>query len=507
MPLRFYNTLSRSLEEFVPSGEGVGVYACGPTVYRPPHIGNFRTFVFNDILHRYLEWKGFAVRFVMNLTDVEDKIIADAAQRGVTIDEVTAPQVDAFRTDLDRLGIRPVDSYPRATEHIPQMVALIERLIANGHAYQRDGSIYFAIGSFPAYGRLSRIELVDTRSGAGLAARAIDTDEYEKEDARDFALWKGAKDADRAAGAAWPTPWGDGRPGWHIECSAMSMAELGETFDIHTGGEDLVFPHHEDEIAQSEGATGRPFVRYWLHVKHLLVNGEKMSKSKKNDFTIGQLIGMGHGAAAIRYILIGAQYRKELNFSFAGLEDARNALQRLLDFDRRLDETVPVARGPSAGTPAGGRTAAAPGHRTAGAGAGETADALTTIAARALRRFEDALDDDLNTPAALAALFDFVRESNAALDRAGRFVAVDEVEAARAAFDRMDDVFGIVALAKRDAGNVEEGFARWVEDRIAARTDARGRRDFAAADRIRDELAAAGVTVEDTPTGVRWKRR
>lgn len=494
MPLRFYNTLTRSLDEFVPADRGrVGIYACGPTVYRAPHIGNFRTFVFNDLLHRYLEWKGCGVRFVMNLTDVEDKIIADAVERGISIDEVTAPQIEAFRRDLARLGIRPADVYPRATEHIPHMVALIEKLIANGHAYERDGSIYFAINSFPGYGKLSRIELAETRAGAGLASRAIDADEYDKEDARDFALWKGAKESDRAVGAAWPTPWGDGRPGWHIECSAMSMAELGETFDIHTGGEDLVFPHHEDEIAQSEGATGRPFVRYWLHVKHLLVNAEKMSKSKKNDFTIDQLVQMGHSPAAIRFILLGAQYRKELNFSFPGLEDAGNALQRLLDFDRRLQET--------ADDPA----AAALPHAASADGASRSAS-LSDIAANALTSFEAAMDDDLNTPAALAALFDFVRESNAALDRAGADVDATGLQAARGALERIDDVLGVIGLAKQDAESVEEGFARWVEDRIAARTAARGRRDFAAADRIRDELAAAGVVVEDTPRGARWKK-
>ena len=281
MPLRFYNTLTRRVEDFQPvTGRQVGVYACGPTVYRPPHVGNYRTFIFNDLLHRYLEWKQYDVKFVMNLTDVEDKIIEEAHQRGVKINDVTAPVTEAFLADLASLAILPVDVHPRATEKIQEMIDLIATLIERGHAYEIDGSVYFAIGSFPGYGKLARIELQDVRSGAGLQTRerGIDADEYEKEDARDFALWKAAKDIDRAAGAAWQTPWGDGRPGWHIECSAMSMAELGQTFDIHTGGEDLIFPHHEDEIAQSEGATGQPFVRYWLHVKHLLVNGEKMSK-------------------------------------------------------------------------------------------------------------------------------------------------------------------------------------------------------------------------------------
>jgi cysteinyl-tRNA synthetase len=481
MALRLYNTLSRSLEEFTPLEPGrATVYACGPTVYRAPHIGNFRTFLFNDVLHRYLEWKGLTVKFVMNLTDVEDKIIDAAAAEGVSIEAVTGPQIEAFFADLTTLGIRPADAFPRATRHIPEMVELVRRLVDRGHAYVRDGSVYFDISSFPTYGRLSRLELVETRAGAGLASRrAIDADEYGKEDARDFALWKATRDADRRAGASWQTPWGDGRPGWHIECSAMSMAELGETFDIHTGGEDLVFPHHEDEIAQSEGATGSPFVRYWLHVTHLKVNGEKMSKSKRNDFTIGQLLDMGHAPSSIRFLLLQAHYRKELNFSFDGLRDAKTSVQRLLDFHRRLDEASTQDAAPDSG--------------------------LQGIAADALAAFEEALDDDLNTPNAFAALFPFVRDVNAALDRAPA-VSPADLDAARRALARMDDVLGILVLAAAEARNVDGSFAHWVERLVSERQHARGRRDFAAADAIRDELAAAGVVVEDTPAGPRWKR-
>jgi len=481
MALRLYNTLSRSLEEFVPLEPGrASVYACGPTVYRPPHIGNFRTFLFNDVLHRYLEWKGFAVKFVMNLTDVEDKIIDAAAADGVSIDAITEPQIEAFFSDLKTLGIQPADAFPRATRHIPEMVDLVKRLVERGHAYVRDGSVYFDISSFPEYGKLSRLELVETRAGAGLASRrAIDADEYGKEDARDFALWKATRDADRRAGAAWETPWGEGRPGWHIECSAMSMAELGETFDIHTGGEDLVFPHHEDEIAQSEGATGRPFVRYWLHVTHLKVNGEKMSKSKRNDFTIRQLIDMGHAPSAIRFLLLQAHYRKELNFSFDGLKDAKTAVQRLLDFHNRLEATTADDGAPDSG--------------------------LQRVAADALAAFEEALDDDLNTPNAFAALFPFVRDVNAALDRSPAISSAD-LDAVRNALRRMDDVLGVISLAVAEASNVDDSFAHWVEHLIAERQHARGRRDFAAADAIRDELAAAGVIVEDTPAGPRWKK-
>ena len=482
MPLRFYNTLTRELETFTPGSEVVGIYACGPTVYRPPHIGNFRTFVFNDLLHRYLEWKGQRVKFVMNLTDVEDKIILEAAGQGAAIDAVTAPMIDAFFADLQTLGVQPADVNPRATEHITHMVELIETLVQRGHAYTTDdGSVYFDISSFPRYGRLARIETQAIRAGAGLATRAggIDADEYDKADARDFALWKGAKDVDTQVGAAWPTPWGHGRPGWHIECSAMSMAALGTTFDIHTGGEDLIFPHHEDEIAQSEAATGQPFVRYWLHVKHLLVNGEKMSKSKGNDFTIRQLLERGYTASSIRYLLVSAQYRKELNFSFDGLDTARTTIQRLLAFEQRLATTA--------------TTPDAPHSR------------LHEIAAHALREFEAGLDDDLNTPNALAALFNFLRESNAELDRA---IPVDAtaIAAARNALARMDQVLGVLELARAEQTTLDDDLVSWVEERIQLRQDARARRDFAASDRIRDELADRGVAVEDTPQGPRWKR-
>ncbi|MCI0437001.1 MAG: cysteine--tRNA ligase [Gemmatimonadetes bacterium] len=481
MALRFFNTLTRRVEPFEPLQPGrVLVYACGPTVYRPPHIGNYRTFVFNDVLHRYLEWKGCAVRFVMNLTDVEDKIIDAAGKAGVRVGEITAPQIHAFFEDLERLGIRPADEYPRATNFMPEMIALIGRLLERGHAYTQNGSVYFDISSFPPYGRLNRLELVETRPGAGLAGRrsAVDADEYEKEDARDFALWKAAKAVDRETGATWPTPWGEGRPGWHIECSAMSMKLLGESFDIHTGGEDLIFPHHEDEIAQSEAATGKPFVKTWLHVTHLKVNGEKMSKSLGNDFTIGDLLERGYRPAEMRLLMLQAHYRKELNFSFDGLAQARTAVGRIADLDRRLNETTAEAAAPESG--------------------------LSGIASSALEAFEQALDDDLNTPNALAVLFPFINVVNAALDRSARVHAGDLV-AARHALDRMDAVLGILDLVERDDA-VDPAFAGWVDDLLAQRAAARGRRDFAAADRIRAELAAAGVVVDDTPGGVRWKR-
>ena len=474
MALQFHNTLTRSLEVFEPLDEGrVRMYACGPTVYQLPHIGNYRTFLFNDLLHRYLEWKGFEVRFVMNLTDVDDKIIERARESGTTIREYVGPFVDGFLSEMETLGARPADVYPRATGSLDSMRRLVARLLENAHAYRtEDGSVYYDISSFEGYGRLSRIPLDEIRPGERVAS-----DEYEKADARDFALWKGAKDVDRQVDAVWDAPWGEGRPGWHLECSAMSMAELGDTFDIHTGGEDLVFPHHEDEIAQSEGATGQPFVRYWLHARHLMMETEKMSKSLGNVVRLGDVLDAGYAPAAIRYLLLSAHYRKELSFSYAGLDDARNAVRRLVDFRDRLDSAPAEDR--AAGTD------------------------LPAIADRALAAFEAGLDDDLNAPAGLGALFTFVRETNAALDRAGA-VPPPELERARSALASMDDVLGVLELADRDAGPGEE-LAAWVEEKLAQRQQARKDRDFARADAIRDELVEAGVVVEDTPQGPRWK--
>jgi len=475
MALHFYNTLTRSLQPFHPIEPGTArVYACGPTVYQLPHVGNYRAFVFNDLLHRYLEWKGYRVTFVMNLTDVDDKTIAGAKARNVSLEEFTQPVIDDFFAELDRLGIARADAYPRATRHIDQMVALIQKLVDRGHAYAVQGSVYFDISSFPQYGKLSRIDPSEMRKGERVAA-----DEYEKGDVRDFALWKAAKDIDHEVGAVWDTPWGEGRPGWHIECSAMSMAQLGPTFDIHTGGEDLIFPHHEDEIAQSEAATGKPFVNYWLHVKHLLVNGEKMSKSKGNVYTLDDLQEQGFSTAAVRYLLLSAHYRHELNFTFNGLKDAQAALRRAVDFHDRLLETKTEDDAPAAGI-----------------------DALATTARQ---NFETALDDDLNVPAALAALFTFIRETNAALDKAER-PNTAEVRRAIETIESFDSVLNVMNLARAHARSVEARLADWVEAKLAQRQEARARRDFDTADRIRDELTAAGIIIEDTPSGPRWKK-
>jgi cysteinyl-tRNA synthetase len=475
MTLKLFNTLSRSLEDFEPQVPGkVLVYGCGPTIYDYPHIGNFRTFVAFDLLHRYLEWSGYEVRLVTNLTDVDDKTIKGALKEGVSIREYTTPFGEAFLEDSRALGIRPSDLYPRATDYVEGMVEFVERLEAKGLAYQaEDGSVYFSIAAFPDYGRLSRVDPEAVKPGARVAQ-----DEYAKEDVRDFALWKAAKEEDEATGAAWDSPWGRGRPGWHLECSVMSIAELGETLDIHLGGEDLIFPHHEDEIAQSEGATGKPFVRYWLHVKHLLMEGQKMSKSIGNTVSVGELMARGHDPAAIRHQLLSAQYRRELNFTRSGLEASRQAVQRLVDFEARLAST-PVAEGAE---PSG----------------------VALSAQRALQKFKEGMDDDLNSAEGLAALFVFVNEVNAELDRLGGSLEPAERDAAVHALESMDDVLGILELA-REARSVDEATEEWILDQVRQRTEAREARDFALADAIRDQLLDRGVVLEDSAEGTRWK--
>jgi cysteinyl-tRNA synthetase len=479
MPLQFYNTLTRRLEEFVPLREGrVGMYTCGPTIYAPPHIGNLRTFFFADVLHRYLEYRGYEVRFVMNLTDVDDKTIRGANQKGVPLGEYTEPFADILFDNFRTLGIAPADVYPRATHYVDGMIDLIRRLEERGIAYPVEGSVYFDISKFPGYGKLSKVDLDAGRQGERVAA-----DEYEKGDARDFALWKAAKPEDEAVGAVWDTPWGRGRPGWHIECSVMSMQELGETFDIHCGGVDLTFPHHEDEIAQSEGATGREFVRYWLHGEFLQMDGEKMAKSVGNVANLQDLVGQGVRPSSIRYLFLTAHYRSKLNFSMEGLAAASEAVRRVRDTRNRLREH-PAVLHPGA----------------------DDVPVLHRAADAALAKFAEAMDDDLNTSVALAALHTFVPEVNARLDGLGaRPVSEAERDAALAVFERIDSVFMFVALADRE-DVVDPELAAWVEARIEARQAARKARDFARSDAIRDELAARGIVVEDTPQGPRWKK-
>jgi cysteinyl-tRNA synthetase len=475
MTLKLYNTLSRSIETFEPLVPGKAlIYGCGPTIYDYPHIGNFRTFVAFDLLHRYLEWSGYDVRFVNNLTDVDDKTINGALEAGITIKEYTVPYGEAFLEDSAALGIRPADLYPRATDYVEAMVEFVQRLEEKGLAYKADdGSVYFSIGEFPHYGRLSRIDPDSVKTGA-----RVSMDEYAKEDVRDFALWKAAKPEDEAAGAAWDSPWGRGRPGWHLECSVMSIAELGETLDIHLGGEDLIFPHHEDEIAQSEGATGKTFVRYWLHVKHLRLEGQKMSKSIGNTVTVGDLVSRGYEPAAIRHQLLSAQYRSELNFTMEGLKGSSSAIQRLIDFQARVTD-LPVSEDSE-----------------------ETR--IPEFSEAALIRFREAMDDDLNAAEAMAALFVFVTEVNAELDRIDRPVSPRDRDDALGLLDSIDRVLGLLELG-RAARGVDETTEEWIEEQIQLREDARRDRDFAAADAIRDALAERHVVLEDSAEGTRWK--
>ncbi|HEU0302766.1 MAG TPA: cysteine--tRNA ligase, partial [Longimicrobium sp.] len=469
MPLRFYNTLTRREEEFVPIEEGkVGMYTCGPTVYAPPHIGNLRTFFFSDLVRKYLEYRGYQVRFVMNLTDVDDKTIRGAVREGVSLRDYTEPFIESLYLDFDRLGIRRADLHPRATHYVDGMVDIIRRLEERGLAYVAEGSVYYDISEFADYGKLSKVDVSAGRRGERVAA-----DEYDKDDVRDFVLWKAVKPEDEQVGAAWDTPWGRGRPGWHIECSAMSMQELGETFDIHAGGVDLIFPHHEDEIAQSEGATGRPFVRYWLHGEFLLLEGDKMAKSTGNIFNLQDLVDRGVRPSSIRYLFLTAHYRSKLNFTFGGLDAAAEAVRRIRDARDRLREH-PAARDPDPmDTPV-----------------------LHPAADEALAAFTAAMDQDLNSSVALAALHELVNRVNARLHELGdRPVSHAERDAALRAMERIDSVFGFVALA--DGENVVDAdLAGWVEERIAARQAARQARAFAAADAIRGEIAARGVVIE-----------
>ena len=475
MGLRFHNTQSRQLEAFEPRDPArVGVYGCGPTVYGHAHIGNFRTFLFYDLVHRYLEWRGYGVHFVMNFTDVDDKTITAAQRERKSLSEYTAPYVEAILDEARILGVRTFDAYPRATRYIDRMIELVSDLLQKDLAYTTpDGSVFFDISAFPDYGKLSGKKLDEVRTGERVA-----DDDYGKEDVRDFALWKGVKEGDEEVGAAWDAPWGRGRPGWHLECSAMALAEIGTTLDLHLGGEDLVFPHHEDEIAQSEGVTGQPFVRQWLHVKHLRVEGKKMSKSLGNFITVRQLLDERVSPAAIRHQLLSAQYRSELNFTREGLEASSRAVNRLLDFEARL-AAHPIA---SEADPT----------------------SLQEAADEAVAGFREAMDDDLNVSEGMAALFGFLNRANGILDRAGTLRS-EEREAALGALRSIDEVLGLLEVGRR-AREVDGELEAWIEEQIVARTRARAEKDWAAADRIRQELADRGIVLEDGAGGTRWKR-
>jgi cysteinyl-tRNA synthetase len=494
MALRLYNTLSGKVEEFQPiQDKQVRMYACGPTVYDYGHIGNFRTFVAVDILRRFLRQSGYGVRHVMNITDVDDKIIRNSAQAGVPLKQFTSKYEKAFLEDTGALNIEQPELV-RATDHIPEMAEFIAKLVEKGFAYRTDdGSYYFRIAKFPDYGKLSKKDFAGMEDGA-----RVDVDEYEKDSARDFALWKAPKPGE----TSWESKIGQGRPGWHIECSVMSMEELGESFDLHAGGEDLIFPHHENEIAQSEAATGKPFVKFWFHARFLLVEGEKMSKSLGNFFTLRDLVLKGHKPSSIRYLLASVPYRHQLNFTFGGLQQAAASVERLRNFRQRL----------------------VTGKFPAGSDLN-----LTTLANDSSQRVREALDEDLNTAQAQAAIFDMARVANAAID-AGE-MKQDDVQPLLSTLDQFDEIF---AVLKDDDAPKMQRIADWarsegrekeispellellksnalsdeqVNQKIEEMKAARAAKNFAASDASRAELTANGILIEQTKEGVRWRRK
>jgi cysteinyl-tRNA synthetase len=460
--IQLHDTLTGETRPFAPADAVAGIYSCGPTVYGPAHIGNFRSFLFADLLVRHLRWRGIPVRWVMNITDIDDKIIRGAAAAGITIGELAERHRAGFAADAAALRMTTPDVIPRATEHIDRIVALIETLLANGHAYRTDdGSIFFRIASWPNYGRLARLDPEQMRVG-----ERVEADEYAKDDVRDFALWKGAKPGE----PSWTTSIGEGRPGWHIECSAMSMAHLGSTFDIHTGGVDLIFPHHEDEIAQSEAATGQPFVRTWLHCAHLQQGGAKMAKSSGSIARVGELIAGGVSPRALRYALISVHYRAPLNYSEASLTAAAAAVARL-DAALGALEAYRETRGDDPTIPG--------------------------LLGEARERFGAALDDDLNISEGLAAVFDLVRDLNRRIEL--RSLSTADATRAVGTLRDVDQVLGVLPDPVED---LDPAHASLLEERSAARAN----RDWAASDRLRDELLSVGIAVEDTRDGQRWRR-
>jgi len=474
--IRLHNTLTNRLEPLSPiHPDEVRIYTCGPTVYAFAHIGNFRTFMFQDILRRFLRFRGYRVLQVMNVTDVDDRIIQASAAAGIGIREYTEKYIQAFLEDIDALHIEMPEELVRATDHIDDMVALIERLQQKGLTYTSDGSIYFRIAKFPSYGKLSKIDAAGIQAGA-----RVDVDQYEKENARDFALWKAPKPGEHF----WETRIGPGRPGWHIECSAMAMKYLGDTLDIHTGGVDLAFPHHENEIAQSEAATGKPFVRFWLHAEHLIIEGQKMSKSLGNFYTLRDLFAKGHKPSTIRFLLLSVPYRRQLNFTEDGLTQARNSVERLRNFVARLkNEQFPAGSNPE----------------------------IVKRIEKAESDFEAGLADDINTAVALAAIFDLVRDINTAIDRSA-FLQQDAMRALAS----METFDGVLALLADDDDDklAKLGFtpqkprmsAEQVDALVEERNAAKRRRDFQRADAIRQQLLDSGIILEDAKDGtVRWK--
>ncbi len=465
MAFRIYNTMSRTKEELVPlDGKHVRLYTCGPTVYNYAHIGNFRAYMFEDLLRRHIKFSGFEVTQVQNLTDVDDKTIRSSIEQGLPLKEYTKTYIDAFFDDLAKLDIEPAEHYPAATDYIPEMIAIIETLFEKGYAYQsEDGSVYYSIDKFKDYGKLARLDREGMRSGA-----RVDQDEYDKDNAADFALWKAYVPED--GDVVWDSPWGKGRPGWHIECSAMSMSLLGESFDIHTGGVDNIFPHHEDEIAQSEAASGKPYSKYWMHCGYLIVDGKKMSKSLGNFHTLREILDMGYTGREVRYELLSSHYRQSLNFAFKSLDANRAALKRLDEFHATIMEAV---------------------------GSETEADALPVWAANTRAKFAEAMDDDMNISGAMAAVFDTVHAGNKAMTAAP--LSGKEALAVSNLWKELDAVLGL--LIPR-----EEEVPAEVTELLEARAKARADKDWGASDRIRDRLAELGWTVKDTPEGPKLRK-
>jgi cysteinyl-tRNA synthetase len=473
MALRIHNTLSGTAEEIIPGGirkdtiadyPPVTIYSCGPTVYGYSHIGNFRTFVFNDLLRRYLKFRGFKVDHAMNITDVEDKIIAGANSEGISVKEYTERYTAIFLEDLKTMNIEPVEHMPRATESIDAMIDIIEHLKNKSYVYEKDGSLYFSIGKFKNYGKLSRLDTREIKSGL-----RYDTDEYTKDDVRDFALWKAPKQGE----ISWDTPFGKGRPGWHIECSAMIRKIFGTTIDIHTGGVDLIFPHHENEIAQSEAAYGETFVRHWIHAEHLLVNGTKMSKSLGNFYTLRDLLEKGYSPRSIRYLLISAHYRKQFNFTLEGISQADQALERIDNLIVRLKDV----RGNADRNPE-----------------------IPKLADQLISGFTEAVDDDLNISRGLGAFFDFIHAVNTLINQ--DMLSRSDADQVLAVLQKIDSVLGVVYFQ----GGAKTGIdAAWIESMIAERSKAKKEKDFSRADQIRAELTEKGIILEDTKEGTRWK--
>jgi cysteinyl-tRNA synthetase len=489
--MKIHNTLTQQLEELVPlEGNRIRLYTCGPTVYNYAHIGNFRAYLFEDLLRRCIKYFGHEIVQVMNLTDVDDKTIAGANKAGISLDAFTRTFKTAFFEDLKILNVEPAEHYPAATDHVPEMIAIIRKLMDKGHAYQsEDGSVYFSVSSFPSYGKLAHLDMAGMRPGA-----RVQHDEYEKENVADFALWKAWDEKDGQV--VWDSPWGRGRPGWHIECSAMATKYLGESFDLHTGGVDNIFPHHEDEIAQSEAATGKPFVRYWMHCAHLVVEGRKMSKSLGNFYTLRDVMSRGYTGRETRYVLMAGHYRQSLNFSFDALDAARSALQRLDEFQDRLStvaageesrRTAPLPQGEKAGEICG-----------RGAVRRDSSPACPEWAETARQKFDAGIAEDLNISESLGALFDMVHAGNRAID--GKSLTPDQAAAVKGLLARFDRVLGFLAKP------VDEVPAEAL-NLLELRQQARQTKNWDEADRVRNELATLGWIIQDTPQGPKLKRR